>query len=183
MDTPPVEPGDPELTAFWLRFFRRIVAALQVGGGLYGLYNVAVSVQYSVSRVVLLLAFVLFAASVSGGILLALDRPCGVTISLFVQALQVFQIAANGLVYSFVCDMELMFSINPSGEEGWAAHLVWYYPSPLLFFHGVSLGRAADCLVHGSQFSGCARDSLPAVRSDGLRQAGKRAGGGVLEGS
>ncbi len=136
MDTPPVEPGDPELTAFWLRFFRRIVAALQVGGGLYGLYNVAVSVQYSVSRVVLLLAFVLFAASVSGGILLALDRPCGVTISLFVQALQVFQIAANGLVYSFVCDMELMFSINPSGEEGWAAHLVWYYPSHFYFSTG-----------------------------------------------
>ena len=105
MDTPLVEQSDPELAAFWLRFFRRFVAALQVVGGIYGLYLAVFTTPLGVSHIVLFLAIVLFGASIWGGVLLALDKTLGVTVSLIIQALQVFQIAVPGFLYSFFCGM------------------------------------------------------------------------------
>ena len=125
MDTPLVEQSDPELAAFWLRFFRRVIAVLQVIGGLYGLYLVVFATPLGVSHVVLFLAIVLFGASVWGGVLLALDKTLGVTVSLIVQALQVLQIAAPGFLYSFFCGMCL--GCGPAVRPDFVgANFSWY---------------------------------------------------------
>ena len=125
MDTPLVEQSDPELVAFWLRFFRRVIAALQVAGGLYGLYLAVFATPLGVSHVVLFLAIVLFGASIWGGVFLALDKTLGVTVSLIVQALQVLQIAAPGCLYSFVCGLCLV--VGPAVRPDFVgADLFWY---------------------------------------------------------
>ena len=111
MDTPPVGEGDPELAAFWLRFFRWIVALLQIVGGLCGLYYAIFGDPIGPNHFLFLLGFVLFVASVWGGVLLALDMPIGVLVSLIIQALQVFQIGSDGFVYSFFCGAKLVLSL------------------------------------------------------------------------
>ncbi len=117
MDTPPVEKTDPEFFAFWLRFWRWTVATLQVVGGLFGLYDVLFGPLLNSSRIFFLLTFLLFAASVWGGVLLALDRRGGVIISLIIQTLQVVQIATESLVYSFLCGFQLVLGLR-STESG-----------------------------------------------------------------
>lgn len=133
MDTPPVEEGDPELAAFWLRFCRRLVAALQIIGGLWGIYSVVFGNLIGTSRIVFLLAFVLFVASVWGGVLLALDKPAGVTASLIIQALQLFQIATGSVSYSFVCGLNLVLGLRPV-ENGPEVGFSLYFPARFLVF-------------------------------------------------
>ena len=149
MDTPLVEQSDPELVAFWLRFFRRIVASLQVIGGLYGLYLAVFATPLGVSHVVLFLAIVLFAAAVWGGVLLALDKPLGVIVSLVVQALQVPQIAATGFLYSFVCGMCLVIgpAVNPDFV---GANINWYLPARF----NVTINPPVDPAQTGVVFTG-----------------------------
>lgn len=117
MDTPPVEKTAPEFFAFWLRFWRWTVATLQVVGGLFGLYDVMFGPLLNSSRIFFLLTFLLFAASVWGGVLLALDRRGGVIVSFIVQTLQVLQIATASLVYSFLCGFQLVLGLR-STENG-----------------------------------------------------------------
>ena len=68
------EEGDAAQFAFWLRFWRWVIAALEVLGGLVGIYAVTFGRLYGSARVILMLAFVLYVASVWGGVLLALNR-------------------------------------------------------------------------------------------------------------
>ncbi len=125
MDTPLVEQSDPELVAFWLRFFRRGVAALQVVGGLYGLYLVVFATPSGVSHAVLFFAIVLFGTSIWGGVLLALDKTLGVAVSLIIQAMQVLQIAAPGFLYSFACGLWLV--VGPAVRPDFVgANFSWY---------------------------------------------------------
>lgn len=133
MDMPPVEEGDPELVAFWLRFFRRLIAALQIIGGLYGLYSVVFGSLIGTSRIVFLMAFVLFAASVWGGVLLALNKPGGVAASLIIQTLQVLQIATESFAYSFVCGVQLVLGLRPM-EDGPEVGFSFFSPSRFLAF-------------------------------------------------
>ena len=128
MDYPPVEEADPELVAFWLRFWRWTVAALQVIGGLFGLYDVMFGTLLSLSRIFFLLTFLLFAGSVWGGVLLALDRRGGVMVSLVIQTLQVVQIATQSLVYSFLCGLQLVLGLRPV-ENGPEVGFSFYFPA------------------------------------------------------
>ncbi len=128
MDTPLVEQSDPELAAFWLRFFRRVVAALQVVGGLSGLYLAVFATPLGVSHIVLFFAIVLFSASIWGGVLLALDKMLGVTTSLIVQVLQTLQISAPGFLYSFVCGVCLV--VGPAAPPDFVgANIALYWPA------------------------------------------------------
>lgn len=144
MDTPLNEEGDPELAAFWLRFFRWIVAALQIIGGLFGLYYVFVS-PYNLSHFVLLSAFVLFVASVWGGVLLTLDRPGGVVVSLIIQAMQVLQIDTDGFVYCFFCGVKVAINLYFIGFN-----LSYHFPA--LFY--VSNNPPSDLSSVGITFTG-----------------------------
>ena len=149
MDTPLVEQADPELAAFWLRFLRRAVAALQVAGGLYGLYLAVFATPLGVSHVVLFLAIVLFAAAMWGGVLLASDKPLGVTVSLGIQALQVPQIAAIGFLYSFVCGVSL--AVGPAVRPDFVgANINWYLPARF----NVTINPPVDSAQTGVAFTG-----------------------------
>lgn len=147
MDSPPVEEADPRLAAFWLRFWRYTVAALQVIGGLFGLYYVMFGTLLSPSRFFFLLTFLLFAASVWGGVLLALDRRGGMIISLVIQTLQVLQIATNSLVYSFLCGVQLVLGLRPV-ENGPEIGFSFYFPVRFMISTNPSLA------VQGIGFTG-----------------------------
>ncbi len=127
MDSPPVEEVDPELAAFWLRFWRWGVATLQVIGGLFGLYDVMFGTLLNSSCIFFLLTFLLFAASVWGGVLLALDKRGGIIVSLVIQTLQVVQIAIESLVYSFLCGFQLVLGLRPV-ENGPEVGFSFYFP-------------------------------------------------------
>ena len=133
MDTPLVEEGDPEVAAFWLRFCRRLVAALQIIGGLWGIYSVAFGNLIGTSRIIFLLAFVLFVASVWGGVLLVLDKSISIIASLIIQALQLFQIATEGLSYSFVCGLNFVLGLRPV-ENGPEVGFSFYFPARFLVY-------------------------------------------------
>ncbi|MGI4791875.1 MAG: hypothetical protein ACRYFS_23880 [Janthinobacterium lividum] len=129
MDLPPVEPGDPEIAAFWLQFWRWAVAALQVIGGLFGLFNLMfATVTGTPGRFLFLLGFVLFVASVWGGILLALDKRAGIIVSLIIQLLQVFQLTIDSVVYSFFCGIQLVGGFQ-STDTGTEFKMAYYWPS------------------------------------------------------
>ena len=145
MDMPPVEPADPELVALWLSFFRWVIALLQIVGGLFGVYYCVVSGPSGPSHLLFLLGFVLFVASVWGGILLALNRLGGVTVSLIIQALQVLQIASDGLVYSFFCGAKLVLGFYDFG-------VMLEYRFPVAFF--VSTAPSSNLSSLGIDFTG-----------------------------
>jgi hypothetical protein len=133
MGLSPAEAGDPVGFAFWLRFWCRIIAALQIIGGLSGLYGVLFGGFVGPSRVILLVAFLLFAASLCGGVLLALGRPSGVSVSLVVQALQVLQITTVGVVYSFTSGLQMLLGLRLS-ENGPDLGLHFYLPAQFFVF-------------------------------------------------
>ena len=158
MDTPLVEQPDLELVAFWLRFFRTVVAALQVVGGVYGLYLAVFATPLGISHVVLFLAIMLFGASIWGGALLALDKTLGITVSLIIQALQVFQIAASGFLYSFVCGVCLV--IGPSVRPDFVgANINWYLPARF----NATTNPPADLSQSGVTFTGVNLVALLAI--------------------
>lgn len=138
MVSSPNEEGDAAGFAFWLRFWRWTVAMLQIIGGLCGLYNVMFGRLLGPSRLLFLLAFVLFTASVWGGVLLALGRPGGVVVSLAIQMLQVLQIATGSLIYSFVCGVQLVLGLHLSGTDpdmgGPELGLSYYVPARFFVF-------------------------------------------------
>ncbi len=146
MDTPPPQEVDPKLFAFWLRFWRWTVASLQIVGGLFGLYDVMFEPLLSPSRVFFLLTFFLFAASVWGGILLALNRRSGVIVSLIIQTLQVVQIATAGLVYSFLCGFHLVLGLNM--ENGPEVGFNFYFPVRFL------ISTDASSAAQGIRYTG-----------------------------
>lgn len=124
--------------AFWLRFWRWTIAASQIVGGLWGLYSVMFGQLLGPSRLFFLLAFVLFVASIWGGVLLALDRAGGVAVSLAVQTLQVLQIATPGLLYSFVSGMQLILGLhlldNVPDTGGPDVGLSFFFPARFFVF-------------------------------------------------
>ncbi len=128
MDTPPIAQGDPEVAAFWLRFLVWVVAALQIIGGLFGYYYALMS-SPNINHFVLLAAFVLFGASVWGGVLLALDRSGGVIVSLIIQTLQAIQIITGSINYSFVCGFGLFVNLYAVGMN-----FQYYYPARITFY-------------------------------------------------
>lgn len=103
--------------AFWLRFWCRVVAALQIAGGLCGIYIVAFGSVSGNFRVIFLVAFCLFVATVWSGILLMLDRQGGVAASLVVQAFQLVQVNVPGVLYSFGCEMQFIVGFSRNDDS------------------------------------------------------------------
>jgi hypothetical protein len=95
-----IEKTDPALFTFWLNFWRRIIAVVEIVGGLCGIFTVAFGGWVGSDRGILVLAFVLFVAAVWGGILLLLGRRGGVVTSLVLQALQLVQVVTAPAEYS-----------------------------------------------------------------------------------
>ena len=116
MTSTEIKEGDPAAFAFWLRFWSRVVALLEIVGGLAGLYMTAFGTLIGTNRVIFLAAFVLFVASVWGGVLLALGRRGGVAVSLVVQAVQLVQVAAGGLIYAFVSGLQLVVGLRQTDD-------------------------------------------------------------------
>lgn len=127
------EEGNPAQFASWLRFWRWVVAVLQVVGGLCGIYAIAFGSLFSPSRVVFLFFFVLYVAAVWGGVLLALGRRGGVAVSLAVQAFQLFQVNTAGVLYFFACGLQIIFGARQA-EDGPFVGLTWFFPARSALF-------------------------------------------------
>ncbi len=100
---------------FWLRFWRWVIVTEQVIGGLFGLYLVAQGRALAANPLVLLPAG-FFLLAITGGILLALNNPRGVLLSLLVQALQLVQISTPGLLFMLSCGAKLILGSFPSAD-------------------------------------------------------------------
>ena len=110
------EETDPAVFAYWLRFWRRVIAALEVIGGLGGIYVAAFGRLLGPSRVFLLFAFSVYVAALWAGVLLALGRRGGAALSLALQTLQLFQVSASSVVYSFVCGLQILLGGRPTDD-------------------------------------------------------------------
>ncbi len=102
---------------FWLRFWRWVIVAEQVTGGLFGLCLVAQGWASTPSHLVFALAAGFFLLAITGGVLLALNKPQGVMLSLVVQAFQLIQISNSGLLFMLFCGARLLIG-SFSTEDG-----------------------------------------------------------------
>jgi hypothetical protein len=135
------EEGNPAAFTFWLRFWRKVIAGLQIAGGVGGVYIVAFGNMVGSTRIILLLAFVLFIVGIWGGILLMLGRRGGVAVSLIVQALQLVQVALPVFIYSFVCGLQIIIGTFQN-EAGTNLGLYFSFGSRFFLFFNPPPGVA-----------------------------------------
>lgn len=134
--------------AFWLRFWCRVVAALQIAGGLCGIYILAFGSTSGGARIVFLAAFCLFAAAVWSGVLLALGGKGGVTASLVVQVFQLVQVNVPGVLYSFGCGLMLVFGFRQN-DNGPFVGFIGYFPSRFFLFTNPPAGAMTQQALTG----------------------------------
>jgi hypothetical protein len=120
MDTTSLESDDTRSYFFWLHFWKRAIGAVEVLGGIYGLYIVLAA--HTVGSAVFVLVLLVFAllyslVSVVSGVLLLLGRPGGLAGSLFIQAMQLFQVHTGSILYVLTCGFQVLFGCFFTGGD------------------------------------------------------------------
>lgn len=143
-----INEGNSAGFAYWLRLWCRIVAALQIVGGLFGIYFIAFSGEFSGSLIIFLFALLLFATSVWSGVLLARGSKVGLTASFVVQAFQLVQVNVPGFLYSFCCGLVLVSGLGGSVGNP-KINFNFFYGSRFVVLFNSALVQAPTAILTG----------------------------------